>query len=98
MDVISFHSEFLSLFISLIVAGTGLKLAFQKQDNNTYSVGDKEISKQKAHTAATLIFLGMVIQTVSNTMESLDGRTLLLDEKIIAAYAFSIMVMIMKKG
>ncbi len=97
MDTVPFYSEYLSLFMSLIVAGTGLKLALQEQNNETYQLGDKQISKQKAHTAAMLALLGVVIQTVSNTMQSLDGRTLLLDEKILAAYAMSIMVMIMKK-
>lgn len=75
----------------------GLKLALQKQNNHTYQFGDKEISKQKVHTAAALALMGMVIQLVSNSMQQLDGRTLLLDEKILTAYAFGIAVMIMKK-
>ncbi len=47
MDSLSFYSELLSLFMSLIVAGTGLKLALQKPNHQTYQFGDKEISKQK---------------------------------------------------
>ena len=97
MTTLSFYSEYLSLFMSLIVAGTALKLALQESDNQTYQMGDKNISKQKVHTAATLILMGVVIQLVSNSMEQLDGRTLLLDEKILTAYAFGIAVMIMKK-
>ena len=83
--------------MSLIVAGTGLKLAMQQTNHKTYQLGDKEISKQKTHTAATLALMGVVIQVVSDTMQGLDGRTLLLDEKILAAYGFAILVMIMKK-
>ena len=97
MDALSYYSEYLSLFMSLVVAGTGLKLALQQPNEQTYQIGDKVISKQKAHTAATLAVIGVVIQLVSNTMQSLDGRTLLLDEKILAAYAFGFAVMIMKK-
>lgn len=97
MDALSYYSEYLSLFMSLIVAGTALKLALQTPNNQTYQIGDKEISKQKTHTAATLAVMGVVIQLVSNTMQSLDGRSLLLDEKILAAYAFGLAVMIMKK-
>lgn len=97
MGVLSFHSEFLSLFMSLIVAGTALKLALQEKSNKTYRLGDKEINRQKAHTAAMLALMGGVIQVVSNSMQTLDGRTLLLDEKIIGAYAFALAVMIMKK-
>ena len=96
MDVFSFNSEFLSLFISLIVAGTGLKLALQEAKPESYQWGDKHFNKQKVHTAGMLVLLGVVIQTVSNTMKLLDGRQLLLDEKILAAYAFSIVVLIMK--
>ena len=83
--------------MSLIVAGIALNLALKKPNNQTYQFGDKAISKQKTHTAATLALMGVVIQTVSNTMETLDGSSLLLDEKIIAAYAFGLMVMVMKK-
>ncbi|GEM_PF-2134704 len=97
MDVFSFNSEFLSLFMSLIVAGTGLKLALQEPRHETYQWGDKTFNKQKVHTAGMLALLGVVIQTVSNAMQVLDGRQLLFDEKILAAYAFSIAVMIMKK-
>lgn len=97
MEVASFHSEFLSLFMSLIVAGTALKLAIQERSNKTYRIGDKEINKQKAHTAAMLAMMGGVIQVVSDSMQALDGRTLLLDDKIIGAYAFALAVMVMKK-
>ncbi len=97
MDTLSFHSEYLSLFISLIIAGTGLNLALQEHSNKTYRIGNKEINQQKAHTAAMLAVLGIVIQVVSNAMQSLDGRTLLLDEKILGAYAFVLAVMIIKK-
>ncbi|MCX7554913.1 hypothetical protein OS175_13620 [Marinicella sp. S1101] len=97
MDALPFYSEYLSLFMSLIVAGTGLKLALQQQSNKTYRIGEKEINRQKAHTAAMLVLMGGVIQTVSDTMQMLDGRTLLLDEKILAAYVFSLAVMVMKK-
>jgi hypothetical protein len=79
------------------VAGTGLKLALQQPNHQTYQFGEKDYSKQKVHTTATLALMGVVIQVVSNSMQTLDGRTLLLDEKILAAYGFAIMVMIMKK-
>lgn len=97
MDTVNLYSEYLSLFLSLIIAGTGLNLAFQKQNNKTYRLGDKDVSRQKVHTAGMLALLGMVIQVVSNSMETLNGRQLLLDEKIIGAYAFALAVMIMKK-
>ncbi len=97
MDSLSLYSDLLGLFMALIVAGMGLKLALQKPNNQTYQIGDKQISKQKAHTAAALALMGVVIQLVSNTMKVLDGRSLLFDEKILAAYAFALMVMIMKK-
>ncbi len=97
MDTVNLYSEYLSLFLSLIIAGTGLKLALQKPNNKTYQLGDKDVSKQKVHTAAMLGVLGIVIQVVSNSMETLNGQSLLLDEKIIGAYAFVLAVMIMKK-
>jgi hypothetical protein len=49
------------------------------------------------HTAATLALMGTVIQLVSNSMKALDGRSLLLDEKILAAYALAFAVMVFKK-
>ncbi len=97
MDVLNLYSEYLSLFMSLIVAGFGLKLALQQPNGQTYQIGDNNYAKQKVHTAATLIMLGVVIQIVSDSMKSLDGRQLLLDEKILSAYAFALLVMIMKK-
>ncbi len=97
MDTVNLYSEYLSLFLALIIAGTGLKLALQKPNNKTYRVGDKDISRQKVHSAAMLGLLGIVIQTVSNTVEILDGKQLLFDEKIIGAYAFALMVMIIRK-
>ena len=98
MDVASHYSEYLSLFIALIVAGMGLKLAFKQSNIQTYRIGDKDYSKQKVHTTATLLLLGLVIQLVSNSMEYLDGRTLLLDQKILAAYAFCFFVLVMRKS
>lgn len=97
MDSLNFYSEYLSLFLSLIIAGMGLKLAIQKPDHKTYQMGDKTYSRQKVHTTATLLFLGVVIQLVANTMVDLDGRELLLDEKVITAYAFALAVLIFKK-
>ncbi len=96
MDLIHHYSEFLGLFMALIVAGTGLKFALQQNNHQTYQIGDKSISKQKVHTAATLLLLGVVIQLVSDSMQALDGRQLLLDEKILAAYAFALLVMVFK--
>ncbi|WP_223789045.1 hypothetical protein [Marinicella meishanensis] len=96
MEATAFYSEYLSLFLSLVIAGTGLKLAIQKHDPKTYQVGDKSFSRQKVHTTATLLFLGVVIQLVANAMANLDGRELLLDEKVIGAYAFSLAVLIFK--
>lgn len=97
MDTTTFYSDYLSIFISLIIAGIAFKLAIQEQNNKTYQIGNKEYSKQKVHTAATLGLMGVVIQIVSNTMKTLDGSQLLLDEKIIGAYAFAILVMVFKK-
>ncbi|VAW44812.1 hypothetical protein MNBD_GAMMA02-1805 [hydrothermal vent metagenome] len=76
MDSLSFYSDFLGLFMALIVAGMGLKLALQKQNNQTYKIGDKEISKQKAHTAAALAMMGVVIQQLTlrhNTANSVQA-------------------------
>ncbi len=97
MDTVNLYSEYLSLFMSLIIAGTGLKLALQKPNHKTYQISGQFIPRQKVHTAVTLLILGAVIQIVSNSMEVLNGRQLLLDEKIIGAYVFALAVMIMKK-
>jgi len=83
--------------MSLIVAGMALKLALQKPNNQTYQIGDKEVSKQTVHTAVGLVLMGAVIQVVSNSMQTLNGKTLLMDEKILAAYVFGVLVMVMKK-
>ena len=97
MESLAFYSDYLSLFMSLIVAGMALKLALQKPNNQTYQIGDKNISKQTVHTAVGLILMGIVIQVVSNSMQNIAGSTLLQDEKILAAYAFGLLVMIMKR-
>ena len=97
MDVLSFHSDFLSVFMALIIVGTAIKLALQEPNGQNYQIGDKTFSKQKVHTAATLALMGTVIQLVSNSMKALDGRTLLLDEKILAAYGLAFAVMVFKK-
>ncbi|MGJ8664689.1 MAG: hypothetical protein ACSHWU_13620 [Marinicella sp.] len=97
METLNYYSGFLSTFMALIVAGFGLKLALEEKSNRTYQIGDKEYNRQKVHTAITLGFLGVVIQVVSDTMKGLDGSQLLLDEKIIGAYAFALSVLVMKK-
>jgi len=97
MEPVNLYSEYLSLFLSLVIAGTGLKLALQKHDPRTYHIGNHSCSRQKVHTTATLLFLGVVIQLVANAMADLDGRELLLDEKVLGAYAFSLAVLIFKK-
>ncbi len=97
MDTVNLYGEFLTLFLSLIIAGTGLNLALQKPSNKTYRLGDKDVSRQKVHTAGMLALLGIVIQVVSDSIGALNGKELLLDEKIIGAYAFALAVMIMKK-
>jgi len=97
MDTLHLYSNLLSIFMSLIIAGTGLKLAMTQNNHKTYQFGEKEFSQQKVHTIATLGLLGIVIQIVADTMKTLDGQQLLLDEKILAAYAFSLAVLIFKK-
>jgi hypothetical protein len=97
MDVIFFYSDFLSLFLAMIIVGTAIKLALQEPNGKTYQIGEKTYGRQKVHTAATLALLGVVIQTVSNSVETLDGRSLLLDEKILAAYGLAFAVMVFKK-
>ena len=97
MDVLNHYSDLLTLFLSLVVAGTAVRLALQEPNHKTYQWGDKEISKQKVHTGVLLIVLGLVIQLVANSVESLSGKQLILDEKVLAAYAFALMVMVMKK-
>lgn len=97
MDVLNAYSSFLSTFMALIIAGTGLKLAIEDKSDKTYTIGNKEYNRQKVHTAATLGLMGIVIQVVSNTMKMMDGSQLLLDDKILGAYAFAFLIMVMKK-
>lgn len=97
MEIVSHYSEFLSIFISLIIAGVAIKLALAEKSEKTYEINGKLFSRDKVHTAAMLGLLGVVIQVVSDTMKVLDGRSLILDEKILAAYAVAIMVMVFKK-
>lgn len=97
MEIVSHYSEFLSIFISLIIAGVAVKLALAEKSEKTYEIHGKIYSRDKVHTAAMLGLLGIVIQIVSDSMKILDGRSLILDEKILAAYALAIMVMVFKK-
>ncbi len=97
MDVASHYSEYLSVFISLIIAGVAIKLALAEKSDKKYEINGKLYSRDKVHTAAMLGFLGIAIQLVSDAMKVLDGRSLLLDEKIIGAYAVAILVMVFRK-
>lgn len=92
-----FYSEYLSLFIALIIAGVAIKLAVQQPDGRLYEFNGRFYPRQKVHAAATLLLLGVVLQIVSDTVKFLDEKQLLLDEKIIAAYAASILVMAFRK-
>lgn len=97
MDVASYHSEYLSTFIALIIAGVALKYALSEPSGKTYEFNGKFYARDKVHNAATLLLLGAVIQIVSDSMKALDGKSLILDEKIIAAYGIAIATMVFKK-
>jgi len=97
MDVITHYTEYLSLFMALIIAGVAVKLALENKTDKTYEIAGKAYSRQKVHTVAMLGLMGIVIQTVSNSIEVMNGSSLLFDEKILAAYAVAILVMATKK-
>lgn len=92
-----FYSEYLSLFIALIIAGVAIKLALQQPDGKQYEFNGRFYPRQKVHAGAMLLLLGVVLQIVSDTVDALNGKQLLLDEKIMAAYAAAILVMAFRK-
>lgn len=93
----AFYSEYLSLFIALIIAGVAIKQALQQPDGKQYEINGRFFSRQKIHAAGMLLLLGVVLQLVSDTVEMLNGKQLLLDEKIMAAYAVAILTMVFRK-
>ncbi|TDR17510.1 hypothetical protein [Marinicella litoralis] len=97
MDVVSNYTDFLSVFMALIIVGVAVKLALESQSDKTYEIAGKNYSRQKVHTAVMLGLMGLVIQIVSNSIKALDGKSLLFDEKILAAYLVAILVMASKK-
>lgn len=97
MDIIANYTDFLSTFMALIIGGVAVKLALENKSEKTYTIADKQYSRQKVHTAGMLGLMGIVIQVVSNSMKTLDGSSLLMNEKILAAYAVAILIMVTKK-
>ncbi|MCB1583065.1 MAG: hypothetical protein KDI92_08375 [Xanthomonadales bacterium] len=97
MDVANHYSEFLSTFIALIIAGVAIKFALSEKSGKNYELNGKLYSKDKVHNVATLALLGVVIQLVSDSIKVLDGKPLILDEKILAAYGIAIATMVFKK-
>lgn len=94
MDVIHTHADILTYFMSLIVVGTAIKYRFvpPSQKEPIILMG-KKFGRNQVTGFAVIAFMGVVFQLVSDTVQNLQGNSLLQDPVMIGGFVTAFLVL-----
>ena len=88
MDILNTQADFLTYFLSLIVLGTGIKYRYiSPSKKEPITLMGKQFSRNQITGFATIIFLGVVIQLVSNTVNALRDGSILQEPVMMGSFA-----------
>lgn len=98
MDVIFLYADFLKYFLALIVVGVSLKYRFvdPAKKEPVYLMG-KKFDRHKVTGFATIVFMGVVIQLVANTVKGLENLSFFQDPVIGAGFGAAFLILITAK-
>lgn len=88
MDIFNTQADFLTYFMALIVVGTGIKYRYiSPSKKEPITLMGKEFGRNQVTGFATVVFMGVVIQLVSNTVNALREGSILQEPVMMGSFA-----------
>lgn len=95
MDILNTHAEFLTYFMALIVVGTALKYRFKDPSKKEPIIlMGKPFGRNQVTGFAVIVFMGAVIQLVSNTVKALNEGSMLQDPVMMGGFATAFAILV----
>ena len=98
MDVISLYADFLKYFLALIVVGVSLKYRFvDPAKKEPMILMGKKVDRHQVTGFATIVFMGVVIQLVANTVKGLEDLSFFHDPVITTGFGVAFLILVTAK-
>lgn len=98
MDVIYLYADFLKYFLALIVVGISLKYRFvDPSKKEPLILMGKKVGRHQVTGFATIVFMGVVIQLVANTVKGLEDLSFFEDPVITTSFGAAFLILVTAK-
>lgn len=88
MDILNTHADFLTYFLALIVLGTAVKYRFiSPSKKEPIVLMGKQFGRNQVTGFVTIVFMGVVIQLVSNTVNAMRDGSILQEPVMMGSFA-----------
>ncbi|WP_179952021.1 hypothetical protein [Marinicella rhabdoformis] len=98
MDTLNTYADFLTYFMSLIVLGIAIKYRYiSPSKKEPITLMGKQFGRNQVTGFATIVFMGVVIQLVSNTVGAMRDGSILQEPVMMGSFAASFALLVTAK-
>ena len=98
MDVVFLYADFLKVFLALIVVGVSLKYRLvDPAKKEPIILMGKKFDRHQVTGFATIVFMGVVIQLVANTVKGLEDLSFFQDPIITTGFGVAFFILVTAK-